>query len=115
MAAAAPNATTTPGRVEYLTFSLSVELPGVVLERGTYVFEVISGEIGRYPMNVIRVRNRSNDQVVFQAPARFVVRPAGLSDRRSILVSESRPGATAQIVGWYPIGQTKGHEFVYTK
>ena len=49
-------------RLEYLTFSGPVSLPGVTLNRGTYTFEVADAES---TADIIRVRNRTTNVVVF--------------------------------------------------
>src|SRR6266536_2242398 len=64
-------------RLEYLTFSGPVSLPGVTLNRGTYTFEVANAEASA---DIIRVRNRATDEVVFLGFTHRVERPKGMAD-----------------------------------
>ena len=62
-------------RLEYLTFSGPVSLPGVTLNRGTYSFEVANPEASA---DIVRVRNRTTDAVVFLGFTYRVERPKGM-------------------------------------
>lgn len=99
-------------RVEYLTFSGPVGLPGVTLARGTYAFEVANPEASA---DVIRVRNRTTDAVVFLGFTKLTERPKEMAINRSVRLGEARSGMAAPILGWYPTGDRVGHEFQYAK
>jgi hypothetical protein len=99
-------------RLEYLTFSGPVSLPGVTLNRGTYTFEVADAEASA---DVIRVRNRTTNVVVFLGFTHRVERPKGMSDNRSIVFGEAPRGSAPPIVEWYPGGDITGHQFLYGK
>ena len=99
-------------RLEHLTFSGPVGLPGVTLAGGTYSFEVANPETSA---DVIRVRSRTTDVVVFLGFTKLMERPKGMASNRSVLLGESRSGIAAPILGWYPTGDLVGHAFEYAK
>jgi hypothetical protein len=99
-------------RLEYLTFSGPVSLPGVTLSRGTYTFEVANSESSA---DIVRVRNRATDAVVFLGFTYRVERPKGMADNRSIVFGEAPRGVVPPILEWYPSGDMTGHQFRYSK
>jgi hypothetical protein len=99
-------------RIEHLTFSGAVGLPGITLARGTYIFEVADPEASA---NIIRVRNRASDEVVFLGFTYRVERPKGMADNRSVMLGEAPRGVAPPVLGWYPGGEATGHQFVYGK
>jgi hypothetical protein len=99
-------------RLEYLTFSGPVALPGVTLARGTYTFEVANPDSSA---DVVRVRSRATDEVLFQGFTIRSERPDGMSQNRSVLLGEAPKGTAEPILAWYPIGDNSGHEFVYAR
>src|SRR5678816_358546 len=71
----------------YLTFNQRVALPGVTLEKGTYVFERIgTGE------DVVRVTSRDGHHVYLAALTSEVERPAGLPWTTQVVFTESAAG-----------------------
>lgn len=107
--AASPSATV-QNRLEILTFSGPVGLPGVTLARGSYTFEVANPESSAI---VVRVRSRATDEVVFQSFTRRGERPKGMRENRSVMFGEAGRDMAPPILGWYPIGEESGHQFVY--
>lgn len=99
-------------RIQYLTFSAPVSLPGVTLSRGTYTFEVANPEASA---DIVRVRNRATDAVVFLGFTYRVERPKGKADNRSIVFGEAPRGIAPPILEWYPGGDVTGHQFRYGK
>jgi hypothetical protein len=99
-------------RLEYLTFSGPVSLPGVTLNRGTYTFEVANSEASA---DIIRVRNRTTNVVMFLGFTHRVERPKGTSDNRSIVFGEAPRGSAPPIAEWYPGGEATGHQFIYAQ
>jgi len=99
-------------RLEYLTFSGPVSLPGVTLSRGTYTFEVANSESSA---DIVRVRNRATDAVVFLGFTYRVERPKGMADNRSIVFGEAPRGVVPPILEWYPGGDMTGHQFRYSQ
>ncbi len=97
-------------RIEYVTFSGPVGLPGVALGTGTYTFEVANAEASA---DIIRVRSRATNQVVFLGFTKAAERPRGLAENRSVVLGESRAGVAAPILAWYPTGEQMGHQFLW--
>lgn len=65
---------TSPERTPYLTFSQPVQLPGVALAAGTYVFE-LADPIAAH--NVVRVFGRDRRTAYFMGFTNAVERPRG--------------------------------------
>jgi hypothetical protein len=99
-------------RTEYLTFSGAVSLPGVTLNRGAYTFEVANSEASA---DIVRVRNRATNAVVFLGFTYRVERPRGTADNRSIVFGEAPRGVVPPILEWYPGGDRTGHQFRYSQ
>jgi hypothetical protein len=111
MTAATLSAVTLTSR-EYVTFSGPVALPGVTLAAGTYVFEVANPMSGG---DIILVRNRATYRPCFLGFSARVDRPAGLRQDQSVTLGETPKGVPPPILGWYPMGESTGHEFSYKK
>jgi hypothetical protein len=95
-------------RVNHLTFSKAVRLPGALLTPGTtYTFE--AGPLGTN-MDIVRVTTRDGQRVLYQGFTIPVSRPA-----RGPMVSlgEAPVGAPQPISVWYEDGSTTGHRFRY--
>ena len=97
-------------RVNHLTFSGPVALPGAVLTAGTYTFE--SGPVGTDP-NIVRVTTRNGQRVLYMGFTMKVSRPAGSAESHLVSMGEARRGSPAPIVAWFPVGSATGHEFLY--
>jgi hypothetical protein len=97
--------------VAYLTFSRPVQLPGVVLNAGTYVFEQ-PNPLGAW--DFVRVSSRDRKIVYLTAYTRRVERPRGVPADQMVSFGESRANTPRPIVAWWPIDQSLGHQFVYS-
>jgi hypothetical protein len=97
-------------RVNHLTFSGSVALPGVVLPAGSYTFEAAPPSGG---LDVVRVITRDGKRVMFQGFTNAVMRPAGLGPNDLVTFGEKAPGQPAPIDTWYPVGSSTGRRFIY--
>ncbi|MBI3050330.1 MAG: hypothetical protein HYY76_18690 [Acidobacteria bacterium] len=95
-------------KVNHLTFSGAVGLPGVTLPRGTYTFELI-------PLrpDIVRVLSRDRLQLYFTGFTREIPRPTGPAANRLVTLAETRPGQAPRITAWYPIGESTGRQFLY--
>jgi hypothetical protein len=102
----------TANRLEYLTFSGSVSLPGVTLHAGTYSFEIADP---RSPAKVVSVRDRATRRPVFLGMTVDVSRPAGARGAQSIVLGEASRDAAAPIIAWFPNGGSQGYQFIYPK
>jgi len=94
-----------------ITFSGPVEIPGRVLDAGTYVFKLADSPAHRH---IVQVFNEDQSEVfaTFLALPDYQMKPAG----KTIITFTERPaGMPDAIKGWIYPGQTIGHEFVYPK
>jgi hypothetical protein len=99
-----------PERTTYITFSQPVQLPGVALGAGTYVFELAD------PMGadrVVRVLSRDRRTAYFMGFTNTVERPRGVSPDAAVSLGESAAGVAPRITAWWPIGERSGHQFIY--
>ena len=111
LTAATTYATSTPfTRLNYLTFTQPVSLPGVSLGTGAYVFEEGPGGVSR---DIVLVRNRASQQPLYLGFTRPVRRPAGMPMSVSVEFGEVAAGSPTPIMRWYPVGSETGHEFLY--
>ena len=99
-----------PSRATILTFSGPVELPGVALGSGTYIFELID-PVGS--IDVVTVRDKNRTRVYYSGFTRRVERPAGKVE--AVTLEETKPGVVPRILAWYPTTDVVGHSFVYSK
>jgi hypothetical protein len=92
-----------------ITFSGPVEIPGQVLEPGTYVFKLADSQSGR---NIVQVFSKDETHLygTFLAIPDERLRPAG----KAIITFDERPaGSPEALRAWFYPGETYGHEFVY--
>jgi hypothetical protein len=94
-------------RVNHLTFSAAVRLPGTLLTPGTYTFE--AGPQGN-SLDIVRVTTRDGRRILYTGFTTLVTRPA-----RGPMVSfgEAPAGAPQPIDVWYEDGARMGHRFRY--
>jgi len=96
--------------ITYLTFSNSVELPGVTLPAGTYTFRLADTP----SRNVVQVLDRDQKNIMGQWLFAQAERPEVTGDT-VIMFKESREGATPAVQYWYFPGEKIGKEFIYPK
>jgi hypothetical protein len=96
--------------VTYLTFSNTVEMPGVTLPAGTYMFRLADTP----SRNVVQVLDRDGQSVKGQWLFVQSERPE-VSGDTVIMFKENREGATPAIQYWYFPGEKIGKEFIYPK
>jgi hypothetical protein len=97
-------------RMNNLTFSGPVALPGVALAAGAYIFERADMDT-----RLIRVFSQDRSRVLYTGFTRTVTRPAGMRADRSVTFGEAPAGAPPRITAWYPVGGSTGHQFIYAK
>jgi len=94
----------------FLTFSNSVELPGITLPAGTYTFKLADTQ----SRNVVQVLSQDEKQIHGQ----FLFIPAErpeITGETVITFRETREGATPAVQYWYYPGEKIGKEFIYPK
>src|SRR5580658_485662 len=93
------------------SFSGPVEVPGQVLEPGTYVFKLMDSQSDR---NIVQVFNKREDHLfgTFLTIPDYRLKPAG----KTIITFEERAeGSPEAVRAWFYPGQNYGHQFVYPK
>src|SRR5688572_27645505 len=98
-------------RTEF-TFNQPVELPGVTLPPGTYIFRFVDGTTGRKVMQV-QAKDASNKTYgMFLTINAERPRPPDDAELRFLETPAGQPAAVK--TWWYP-GNTIGREFIYPK
>jgi len=96
--------------VTYLTFSNTVEMPGLTLPAGTYMFRLADTP----SRNVVQVLDRDGKDIKGQWLFVQSERPQ-VSGDTVIMFKENREGATPAVQYWYFPGEKIGKEFIYPK
>jgi hypothetical protein len=95
----------------FMTFSEPVELPGIVLPAGKYVFRLVNFSENR---NMVQILSQDEQKVlatISTIPA-YRVNPTSAT---TIVYEERRAGGPHAIKEWYFPDRRYGHEFVYSK
>jgi hypothetical protein len=92
-----------------LTFSQPVEIPGLVLPAGTYVFSFLGSTADR---NFIEVLSQDEQMVYATIEAIPDYRPNAVGET-SIVYEQRKAGAPHAIKEWFFPDRRYGHEFVY--
>jgi hypothetical protein len=93
------------------TFSGPVEVPGQVLEAGTYVFKLMDSQSDR---DVVQVLNKRENHLygTFLTIPDYRLKPTG----KTIITFEERAAGSPEAVkAWFYPGQNYGHQLVYPK
>jgi hypothetical protein len=103
---AIPNAKKTT----YFTFGRTVQLPGVALPAGTYIFEVVNPETSA---NVVRVLSRDRSRVYLMQVTLGTNRPAAGDLTSAIVLGEGSRTNPPVVKAWFPQGEVLGRQFIY--
>jgi len=98
-------------KITYFTFSAPVDMPGVALPAGKYVFRLANPDTSR---NVVQVTSADGKRVV----GLFFSHPADRRDPAKdseVRFMEASAGAPAAIKTWWYPGERTGYEFIYPK
>jgi hypothetical protein len=98
------------GKMTYFTFSKAVQLPGVALPAGTYIFEIVNPDTSA---NVVRVASRDRSKVYLTQITHRVERPRSRDMEPKIVLGESPAGQPPPVASWFPHGETMGRAFIY--
>ncbi len=94
-----------------MTFSQAVELPGIVLPPGTYVFRLTNSLADRHIVQVFNSEENHIYATILAIPD-YRLTPTG----KTVMRFEERPvGAPEAIRAWFYPGDNFGQEFVYPK
>ena len=96
-------------RTTYFTLSGAVQLPGVSLPAGTYIFETPSENT----LNLGRVTSRDRSRVYLTAFTRIVERPAASRLDAAVTFGETAANTPPRIDAWFPQGERAGRQFIY--
>jgi hypothetical protein len=99
-------------RMQYLTFTKPVALPGVTLASGTYIFEMPAP--GTSSHDLVRISSRDRKIVYLTAFTREVDRPAGIPLTQFVSLKEVAPTAPSPIAVWWSDARS-GRQFVYAE
>jgi len=94
----------------FLTFSGAVEMPGVTLPAGTYVFKLADTP----SRNVVEVWDREEKKMIGHWLFVQATRP-DVSQETVVMFKETAAGQTPAVHFWYYPGEKIGKEFVYPK
>jgi hypothetical protein len=93
-----------------MTFSNTVEMPGVTLPAGTYIFQLADTPT----RNVVQVMSQDQKKVLGQWTFVQSRRPKATGDT-VVMFKENREGTTPAVQYWYYPGESIGKEFIYPK
>ena len=94
----------------FLTFSTAVEMPGVTLQPGTYVFKLGDPTL----RNVVQVWDREEKNMIGHFTFIETERPR-TSEETVVMFKETAEGTPPAIQYWYYPGHKVGKEFIYSK
>ena len=94
-----------------MTFDEPFEIPGQVLDAGTYWFALMDSQSDR---NIVQIWNQDRSQLIATVftIADYRVEP----NDETVVTFEERPGDQAEAIqSWFYPGENSGHEFIYPK
>jgi hypothetical protein len=95
----------------FLTFSSAVELPGVTLQPGTYLFKLADSPSNRHIVQVFSQDEKQIHATILAVPAERL----DVTGETVVTFRETGEGAMPAVQYWYYPGDKTGHEFVYPK
>ena len=110
LATSTTGASMNASRTTYFTFSGTVQLPGVALEKGTYIFEVANPNGSS---DVVQVLSRDRKKVYLMRLTRAIERRSGGNLDAAITLGETAAGIPPKVKAWFPQSETRGREFIY--
>ena len=94
------------------TFSTPVEMPGVTLPPGTYIFRLADANTSRTVMQVLAKDGSSKSYGIFMTT--MVQRPEA-SQKAELRFLETPAGAPAAVKTWWYPGNSNGREFIFPR
>jgi hypothetical protein len=98
-------------QLTYLTFSAPVDIPGVGLPAGTYMFKLADTASDRQIVQVLSKDGSTLYATFFALPDERLTP----TDRPVVTLDERSVGSPELIKAWFYPGNAIGHEFVYPK
>jgi hypothetical protein len=96
-----------------ITFNNPVQIPGHLLQAGSYVF--VRFDNGNGPnVNLIRIFNSDRSQLIATIQTVTTERQNVSGDTVLTFAEESQNGQAPVLVDWFYPGSLEGHEFVYS-
>jgi len=99
-----------PSERTFMTFSNTVEMPGVTLPAGKYVFRLADTPT----RNVVQVLSQDEKDILGQWTFVQAQRPKATEDT-VVMFKEMPEGTMPAVQYWYYPGETIGKEFIYPK
>ena len=100
-------------KLTYVTFSGPVEIPGVALPAGTYIFKLADPDTGNRVVQVLSKDGKTVYATFFSLPETRLV-PAG-ETIVTLYEGGKATGSPEAIKAWFYPGETTGFEFVYPR
>jgi hypothetical protein len=97
-------------KTTYFTFSKAVQVHGVMLNPGTYTFEIMNPDTSA---DVVRISNRNRSKLHVMTLTRAIERPRSGDLKPAIMLGEASASAPAVVKAWFADGETRGREFLY--
>jgi hypothetical protein len=94
-----------------VTFSGPVEIPGQVLQAGTYVFKMADSQSANDVVLVYSADEKHLYGSFFSIPEQRPER----TDSAIVTLEKSTTGAPEQVKAWFYPGEDIGHEFLYSQ
>jgi hypothetical protein len=110
LATSSMGATSNFNKTTYFTFSKAVQLPGVSLNAGTYIFEVVNTSSNA---GVVKVTSRDRSKLYLLQITLPVERPRSRDMKARIVLGESSHANPPAVKAWFPDGETVGRQFIY--
>jgi len=95
-----------------MTFNTPVEIPGHVLEPGTYVFKLV--DTSNSDRNLVAVYNK-NESHLYGVFLTVPDHKSNTSGKVIVTFAEAPAGSPDALWAWFYPGDNHGHEFVYPK
>lgn len=95
----------------FFTFNTPVEVPGVALPPGKYIFRIVDPTSGGKVVQVLSADGTKPYAMFFTIPAERLTPP----DEPEIRFMETPEGVPPAIKTWWHPGETIGREFIYPK
>jgi hypothetical protein len=98
-------------KLTYLTFSGPVQIPGVTLPAGTYMFKLADSPSNRH---IVQVFNKDGSKI-FATILAIPDNRLNPSDKPVVMFRETPAGTPAAVRAWFYPGNTIGDEFAYPR